>query len=298
MLLYLRRSPCRRTPQASELIDLTTTTDIDYAITFACYNQVEYTRLCIDSMLKHGVDLDRLVVVDNGSTDETCEYLATLDIGEVILNKGNLGCGVAWNQGVLARQAEWSVVMNNDVLVSRNWIENLVGIAREHDLRIVSPALVEGVLDYDFDTFANDASQRARQALRVGDRHAVCLVVHNSVWMDIGYFQPVPRLLGYEDTLFFHEVDKAGIRTGTTGACWLHHYGSITQTAMKLERGLSQKQGLGDRRNYRLLRQSWLERKLTKFRRVRQRNAWRQDEIDRYGLSLHGLRRNGAFAWV
>ncbi|HKI74898.1 MAG TPA: glycosyltransferase [Pseudomonadales bacterium] len=270
---------------------------IDYAITFACYNQVEYTRQCVDSMKKHGDDLARVVAVDNGSTDDTREYLSGLPLGGCIFNKDNLGCGVAWNQGVLAHQAEWSIVMNNDVLVSHHWIENLIGAAQRNDLKIVSPALIEGPLDYDFDAFAEKASVEARDALRIGDRHAVCLAVHNSVWMEIGYFRPVPKLLGYEDTLFFHEVDKAGIRTGITGASWLHHFGSITQTAMKVERGLSQQQGLPYRYNYRLLQQRWLDRKLAKRRRVKQRRQWRQGELDAYGLSLHGVRENGTFVW-
>jgi len=122
---------------------------IDYAITFACYNQVEYTRQCVDSMVKHGVDLGRLVVVDNGSIDDTRSYLETLPLGGRIFNKANLGCGVAWNQGALALQAEWTIVMNNDVLVSHGWIENMINAAEQNGLKIISPALIEGPLDYD-----------------------------------------------------------------------------------------------------------------------------------------------------
>lgn len=268
-----------------------------YSLTFACYNQVDYTKQCVDSMIKHGLDLSRLVVVDNGSSDSTRDYLQTLPLGGRIFNKANLGCGVAWNQGALALQAEWSIIMNNDVLVSRNWIENLIGAAEQNGLKIISPALIEGPLDYDFDAFADAASLKMKDALRLGDRHAVCLAVHESVWRDIGYFQPIPKLLGYEDTMFFHEADKAGIKTGMTGRSWLHHYGSITQTAMKLERGLSAKAGLGDRRNYRLLKQSWLERKLAKMRKKSRKKAWRAEELAEFGMSMHGIRKDGEFQW-
>lgn len=271
---------------------------IDYALTFACYNQVEYTRLCVDSMVRHGLDLGRLVVIDNGSSDSTRDYLQTLPLGGRIFNNANLGCGVAWNQGALALQAEWTIIMNNDVLVSPGWIENLIHTAQAQGLKIISPALIEGPLDYDFDAFLTDQAPRVQNVLRRGGRHAVCLAVHKSVWMDIGYFQPVPKLLGYEDTLFFHEADKAGIATGMTGAAWLHHYGSITQTAMKLERGLSQRDALGNRRNYRLLNQSWLERKLTKAKRKSQERQWRNSEVAQHGMSIHGLREDGAFRWI
>ena len=50
-------------------------------------------------MVVHGTPLDRLVVVDNQSTDSTREYLMTLSLGGRIFNQHNLGCGAAWNQG-------------------------------------------------------------------------------------------------------------------------------------------------------------------------------------------------------
>ena len=269
-----------------------------YAITFACYNQVEYTRQCVDSMIKTGLDLTRLVVVDNGSTDETRDYLQSLTLGGRIFNKTNLGCGVAWNQGILALQAEWTVIMNNDVLVAPDWIENLINIAEQHHLKIISPALIEGELDYDFDAFATNATAKMKEVLRVGARHAVCMAIHESVWREIGYFQPEPSLWGYEDTLFFNKAEKAHIPMAITGASWLHHYGSITQKAMKQERGLSNKDGLGNRHNYRLLQQSWLERKLKKVNRIKKEREWKEHEISQFGLSLHGLRENGSFSWL
>lgn len=269
-----------------------------YALTFACYNSVAYTKLCIDSMIKTGTPLDRLVVVDNGSQDETRAYLSTLNLGGRIYNHHNLGCGVAWNQGALALQAEWTIVMNNDVLVSPQWIENLIQTAEDLDAKIISPALIEGPLDYDFDLFEQDASQRMKHVHRIGAQHAVCLAVHESVWLDIGYFQPVPKLLGYEDTLFFNEAKKSKIKTAITGASWLHHYGSITQTAMKLERGLKEKDGLGYRYNYKLLNQSWLERKVNKSKKKSQEKLWRQGELKQYGMTLHGIREHQAFKWL
>jgi GT2 family glycosyltransferase len=268
-----------------------------YAITFACYNQVEYTKKCVISMVKNGLDLDRLVVVDNASTDSTKSYLETLPLGGLILNRNNLGCGVAWNQGALALQAEWTIIMNNDVIVSKNWIENLIETAEINNLKVISPSMIEGELDYDFEKFSEEASLKMKNVMRFGERHAVCLAVHQSVWLEVGYFQPIPKLLGYEDTMFFNELAKANIATGMTGASWLHHFGSITQTAMKKERGLTQKDGLAYRYNYRLLKQSWLTRKLNKIKRNNQSKIWRNNEIAQYNMSIYGTRTHGEFDW-
>ncbi len=216
----------------------------------------------------------------------------------MIFNKSNFGCGVAWNQGVLALQAEWTIVMNNDVLVSDGWIEKLINVAEQNQLKIISPSLIEGELNYDFDEFANQASDKMKTALRLGGRHAVCLAIHESVWHEIGYFQPIPKLRGYEDALFFREVENAGIPCAITGASWLHHYGSMTQKIMKQEQGLSQKDDLPDRRlSLSLLRQNWLERKIKKILRFYQVRRWRNEELRRYAMSMHGRRDVDSFEW-
>jgi len=268
-----------------------------YSITFACFNQVEYTQKCIDSMIMQNLDLSRLVVVDNASTDNTVNYLKTLSLGGLILNKSNLGCGAAWNQGALALQSEWTIIMNNDVIVSNNWIENLIEVAERNQLKVISPAMIEGDLDYDFEEFSKISSIKMQNVIRFGERHAVCLAVHQSVWHEVGYFQPIPKLLGYEDTMFFNELSKANIATGMTGASWLHHFGSITQTAMKKERGLSKKDGLADRYNYRLLQQSWVKRKINKFNKIKQSRIWRQNELAQFNMSIYGNRVQGHFVW-
>lgn len=270
-----------------------------YAITFACYNQLEYTRKCIDSLLRHGASPTRLVAVDNASRDDTRAYLESLPLAPHgrIYNKANQGCGVAWNQGILALQAEWTIVMNNDVIVSAGWLEGLIATAERHNLKIISPAMVEGPLDYDFEQFAAEATHKMSGVLRPAARHAVCMAIHESVWREVGYFRATPRLLGYEDTIFFHEAELAGIACAITGASWLHHFGSVTVSAMKQEQGLSKKQGLGNRRNYRLLQQSWLERKLKKLQRNRQIERWNREEVARHGICLHGERIDQTFVW-
>ena len=267
------------------------------AITFACYNQVDYTRQCVDSLVRTGFDLSRLVVVDNCSTDETRDYLSGLPLGGLLLNRNNLGCGVAWNQGALALQADWTVVMNNDVVVTPGWLDGLLSAAQQNGLRVVSPALLEGPLDYDLDAFSADAVQRMGSVVRRGGRHAVCMAVHASVWNEVGYFRATPGLWGFEDTVFFHELDRAGVPCAQVGASWLHHYGSITLSALKRERGLSQKQGLSARDAYKALGQSFLERKLGRLRRKRQERQWRDEELARHGMTLHGERAGGQFTW-
>ena len=270
----------------------------DYSITFACLNQSNYTRKCIESLVNTNVDLSRVVVVDNGSSDNTQEIVTRYPDIHLVTNKANLGCGVAWNQGVLKLQTEWTVVMNNDVILGPGWLEGLFYTANKYQLKMVSPAMIEGSDDYDIKTVLSHNSFKARENVRYGDKHAVCMLIHDSVWVEVGYFRSNPSLFGYEDTLFFNELGRKRIPTGIAGASWIHHYGSVTQSELKKERGISEKKGLGDRDNFKLLGQSWIERKLLKIRRTRQRRSHERNEIGELGISLHGTKTKGEdIAW-
>ncbi|WP_244111593.1 hypothetical protein [Burkholderia gladioli] len=52
------------------------------------------------------------------------------------------------------------------------------------------------------------------------------------------------------------------------------------------------------RRNYRLLNQSWLSRKLDKMQRVRRLRDWRDGELARHGMTVHGVRKQSEFEWL
>ena len=270
----------------------------NYTITFACYNQLDYTQQFIASLDRTEVDFSRIVAVDNGSTDGTREWLQTQGFGQVILNNRNLGCGAAWNQGALAIQSKWTVVMNNDVVCAKGWLSNLLASAEQHQLQIASPAMVEGVLDYDFAEWAEEAAQKMHGYCRMGAPHAVCMAIREDVWDDIGYFMPVPKLLGYEDGIFFQRALENHLKTATVGSAWLHHYGMTTQKALKLEKKMQERDSLGNRSLMKMyMAQSWWGRKMVKLNRKKMLELSRAHELERFQATVHGLRQGAPAEW-
>jgi GT2 family glycosyltransferase len=271
----------------------------EYTITFACYNQLDYTKKFIASLDREEVDFSRIVAVDNGSTDGTREWLGEQGFGAVILNNRNLGCGAAWNQGALAIQSKWTVVMNNDVVCAKGWLRNLLDAAEANQLHIASPAMVEGELNYDFVHWAQDAEVKMKGYVRKNAPHAVCMAIRDDVWNEIGYFMPVPKLLGYEDAVFFQRVLEAGLKVGTCADSWLHHYGMTTQKALKLEMKLDQNDSLGNRNLMRFyMAQSWVARKIARYQRRKLLSNSRENELKIYGLTVHALRDARGSRWA
>lgn len=272
--------------------------DKNYTITFACYNQLDYTKQFIASLDRDEVDFSRIVAVDNGSTDGTREWLGQQGFGAVVLNDRNLGCGAAWNQGALAIQSKWTVVMNNDVVCAKGWLNNLLASAENNDLQIASPAMVEGELDYDFADWAAKAQVKMQGYVRQGAPHAVCMAIRDDVWSEIGYFMPVTKILGYEDAIFFQRALEARLKTGTTADSWLHHYGMTTQKALKLEMKLDQRDSLGNRNLMKLyMNQTWFARKIARYQRRKLLKLTRSYELDSFGMSVHALNRQSGSNW-
>jgi GT2 family glycosyltransferase len=225
--------------------------------------------------------------------------LQTLGLGAVILNRENLGCGAAWNQGALALQTEWTVVMNNDVICAKGWLDALLQAAIDQKLQIASPAMVEGELDYDFDEFARAVHEKMHGYCRTGMAHAVCMAIHRDVWPTIGYFLPITQLLGYEDALFFRQARLHRIRMGITANSLLHHFGMTTQKAMKLEAKLSQGDSLGNRNLMKFfMNQSWLERKISQHQKRSALRTAKDNEIARFGATVHALKNGSGFQWI
>jgi len=269
----------------------------NYTVTFPCYNSVKYTKKLINSMKISGDDLSRVVAVDNNSSDETFKFLQKSGIGKVISNKKNLGFGTALNQGILDLQSEWTIVMNNDLIVSSNWIDNLIQSAIDNNLKVICPALLEGDYDYNLPEKTKELSSIMNGYVRMHDSHAVCIAIHESVWHEVGYFRPTPALFGYEDALFFNELKKFKYDIGVTSSTFLHHFGSITQNAMRLEMGLRPSDDLSPNKNDKLLCQSWFKRKSDKINKKRLRKRSANKEIEKYAISVRGYRSNDKFLW-
>jgi GT2 family glycosyltransferase len=270
---------------------------MDVAIVIPVFNQVEYTEMCLDSLRAAGVKDSQIVVVDNASTDGTVRLLAERPELNVIRNSTNHGCGYAWNQGVGASPADWTVLLNNDVLVPPGWLEGLLAFAEEENCDIATPAICNGENDYDFAAYARQFMKKMARVKRRGTASGVCFMVHRRVFDAKGLFDDDPRLGGYEDDEFFRRSRQAGFRLAITGRSFLHHFGSVTQKAIKA--GMNRPEAsLGDRAYYRKkYGLTWFKRHRLRWQNQARTALWRARERLRYGCTLISDRKDGAFLW-
>ncbi|MCF6287126.1 MAG: glycosyltransferase family 2 protein [Candidatus Hydrogenedentes bacterium] len=84
-----------------------------------------------------------IIVVDDGSTDETPAHLKT-EFPEVqcLVSPVNLGFAATANRGLAAARAPWVFLLNNDVTLAEDCIEKLMACAREGTYSMISPMVL------------------------------------------------------------------------------------------------------------------------------------------------------------
>ncbi len=103
------------------------------SIIVPCWNQREFTRLCVQGLFRHTRRPWELIVIDNGSTDGTGDYLAGVQDASgvpvtIIANAQNVGFPRAINQGLQAARGEYLVLLNNDAVVTDGWLDQLIAL--------------------------------------------------------------------------------------------------------------------------------------------------------------------------
>jgi len=103
-------------------------------ILIPCCGMLEYTKLCVPSILKHTRMPYELIFLDVGSLDGTAEYLAGLATGlanvriEVVRTASDLGIPQACREALDKCRGDFLVLLNNDTIVTRGWIAQLIGL--------------------------------------------------------------------------------------------------------------------------------------------------------------------------
>ena len=98
------------------------------------YNGLIYLKNCVPSLMKAvefaGIETE-MIVVDDCSNDGTAAWLAMNhpDI-KVVTQDEQSGFAKAVNAGFRVAQGDWIALLNNDVVVAKEWIKAALGVER------------------------------------------------------------------------------------------------------------------------------------------------------------------------
>jgi GT2 family glycosyltransferase/Flp pilus assembly protein TadD len=218
------------------------------------HNQLKYTRICLERILRHTDIPIELIVVDNASADGTPAYLETLKKSvpalRTIYNDDNVGFAAGNNQGIMIARGRYVLLMNNDLAVTPGWLGRLISCAEKHHRVgmvgprsncVSGPQWVEKV-DYETQSleglnrfsaeFAQQHAGKDRRLLRVV---GFCMLIKRQVIDKIGGLDHRYGLGNFEDDDFSLRAALAGFESRVADDCFVHHFGSRTFVGEKID---------------------------------------------------------------
>jgi GT2 family glycosyltransferase len=208
-------------------------------------NQLEHTQRCIASVLAHTKPSFELIVVDNGSTDGTLDYLQQLAATDrrvaVIANASNRGFSGGNNLGLALARGEHSLLLNNDTIVTPGWLDIMLGVLRLHPRaglvgpmsnNVSGPQQIDGAAyggDDERDLFATLlAEQHGRASREIMRLVGFCLLARGTLLKRIGGLDERYGSGNFEDDDYCLRSLHAGFENRIALGAFVYHVGGQT----------------------------------------------------------------------
>ena len=226
----------------------------DISILILASNKCEYTRRGLASLLHSSLRPFEVVLVDNGSGDETPKVFAEFaerakasQIAVKILRlEQNLGAVVGRNRGMELMRGRYWVFLDNDVAVrSRAWLECLrAELERDARVGIVGPKLVYPLAPHDIQCAGCDVTPggqvafRGRGQARLTPEYNVpkdCQTLISATWMmraevakQIGPLDEIFSPVQFEDIDYCYRFREAGWLCRYIPGVEMYHFENVT----------------------------------------------------------------------
>ena len=219
----------------------------EISIIIPVYNNIEYTLLCLRSLMEIDQTYSfEVIVMDDASNDATKETLSGFDGIRYERNEVNIGFLRNCNKGASIARGQYLVFLNNDTELDRYWLTSLRRTYDEHDrVGLVGSKLIypDGRLQEAGGIIWQDASAWNWGRLKDPDHPAynyvrdvdyvsgASLMVEQDLFRRLNWFDERYQNSYYEDTDLAMSVRAAGLRViYQPKSIVLHHEGVSSGT--------------------------------------------------------------------
>jgi teichuronic acid biosynthesis glycosyltransferase TuaH len=239
---------------------LTTRIKPQAAIIVPSYNQYEKTlKPCLESIFQSETQTSFIVVVvDNGSDEETKEFIKSAAARYAerlipILFDENRGYGAANNAGLKAVDAPFYVLLNNDTQVTDHWLDRLIDfLEHNQEIGLVGPAsnrvgneqqipIPEGDSQHVIALGRAWADESVASDYHWTDRLGFfCVAMRREVLERIGFFDEAFGIALFEDDDYCLRTALAGFKLAWLENVFVYHQGSasLSRLGLKIADGL------------------------------------------------------------
>lgn len=212
------------------------------SIVILMYNNLDYNIQCIESIRQYTEKgTYEIVVVDNGSTDGTREWLEKQEDLKLVFPNENTGFPKGCNLGIKAAEKENDILLlNNDIVVTPRWLDNLkkclysdenigavgptTNYAWNNQSIAVSYKSIPEMIEFA-ETINNSDEAKWEQKIKL---IGFCILVKRAVLNVIGLLDERFSPGNYEDDDLCMRIIESGHKIFLCNDCFIHHYGNAT----------------------------------------------------------------------
>jgi GT2 family glycosyltransferase/Flp pilus assembly protein TadD/SAM-dependent methyltransferase len=222
------------------------------SIIILTFNQLQYTKECVESILQHTREPYEIIFVDNGSSDGSIKWLREKISKEahwrLIENNSNLGFARGCNQGIAASAGEYILLLNNDVVVTEDWLSGMLEcLGSDPHTGIIGPVTnnISGLQKDAWTTYETIKEMHGYAAIfKEKNRHrriplrrivGFCMLFRRSLVEAIGMLDENFGTGNFEDDDYCLRASLGGYRNLIAGDVFIHHYGSRTFIGNKID---------------------------------------------------------------
>ena len=223
------------------------------SIIILTYNQLKYTKECLESLYENTKIKFETIIVDNASVDGTREYLQNFANEKknvkLIFNENNLGFPTAVNQGIKASDGNYIVIANNDIVFTKRWLEGLLKAINKKNYYMIAGPISNLVSGFQIDQnaryksveemkkYADEARIKNKDMFFEFPRVAfLCALIKRELIDKIGGLDERFSPGNFEDDDFCLRAQLAGYKTIIVKDVFIHHYGSKSFTAEGMQK--------------------------------------------------------------
>ena len=201
------------------------------SIVIAVWDALPFLKKCIGTITMN-TDIEKtpyeIILVDNGSKPDAVQFIKSVGVKLSVpvkthFNNSNLGCSIAWNQGIIMSEGKYICLLNSDTEPQEKWLEHMrITIDASDDIGVVGPMC------------NNISSIQGEWRVRMNGPDFevppgyvmpfVCVLFKREIFKKVGLMAERFDKGGSEDIEMCNRLHKHGLKKMVAARAFVHHY--------------------------------------------------------------------------